>query len=214
MQRSVELIYDCCSDIRARISQFLAPIRFPNFNMNPSKNENETIHAEHHHSGIEKQLSGSANDIKGHDFSIDAADLPKRYFRSPTFLGSMFAIGLSLACGVGGFALFAPILAISECPLLRHGSLTTTNTDAVNSDIGPSQNLTWVALTYTLTTGVCLVIVGRVTDLFGRRWFMTCGTALGLVGSIVGATASTINGLIAAETLIGLGASTQISFAL
>ena len=40
---------------------------------------------------------------------------------------------------------------------------------------------------------------------------MTLGTALGLVGSIVGATAPSINALIAAETLIGLGGATQIS---
>jgi hypothetical protein len=42
---------------------------------------------------------------------------------------------------------------------------------------------------------------------------MIGGSVLGLLGSIVGATAKDIPALIAAETLIGLGASAQISFA-
>lgn len=79
--------------------------------MNEPKYDQEIIHAEDHGS---PKRAASEDDIRGHDFSIDHADLPKGYFRSVTFLGSMFAIGLSLACGVGGFALAAPILAISE----------------------------------------------------------------------------------------------------
>ncbi|CAK7234355.1 hypothetical protein SCUCBS95973_008907 [Sporothrix curviconia] len=76
-----------------------------------------------------------SDDIKDADFTVDEADLPMGYFRSPPFLGSMLAIGVSFACGVGGFAFAAPILSY------------------IDADIGPYPNLTWVALTYTLTTG-------------------------------------------------------------
>lgn len=95
---------------------------------------------------IEKDVARSmaeSDDIKGTDFTVDGSDLPKGYFRSLPFLGSMLAIGISFACGVGGFAFAAPILSY------------------INADIGPDPNLTWVALTYTLTTGVCLILVGR-----------------------------------------------------
>ncbi|PGH26769.1 hypothetical protein AJ80_01533 [Polytolypa hystricis UAMH7299] len=144
---------------------------------------------------ISSTLDPDSVDTKGRDFTVDGADLPRGYFRSTSFLGSMLAIGVSFACGVGGFAFVAPILS------------------HIDADIGPDPNLTWVALTYTLTTGVCLVLVGRVSDLFGRRWFMIGGNCLGTIGSIVCATAQNMPAMIAGETLIGLGASTQISFA-
>lgn len=147
---------------------------------------------------VEKDASRSladSDDIRGADFTVDESDLPKGYFRSLPFLGSMLALGISFACGVGGFAFAAPILSY------------------INEDIGPDPNLTWVALTYTLTTGVCLILVGRLSDLFGRRWFMIGGACLGTLGTIVCATAKDIPALIAGETLVGLGASCQISFA-
>jgi hypothetical protein len=87
------------------------------------------------------------NDLTGKIFSIEDVDLPKGYFRSVYFWGSMFAIGLSLMCGVAGFSLVAPILTF------------------VNEDIGPSPYLTWVALTYLLTGAVGLMIVGRLTGI-------------------------------------------------
>ena len=70
---------------------------------------------------------------------------PEGHFTSPTFLGSMLAIGLRLACGVGGFGLAAPILA------------------PIDQDIGPDPNVVWVALVYTLITAVGMTIVGRLT---------------------------------------------------
>ena len=147
---------------------------------------------------VEKDASNSladSDDIRGADFTVDESDLAKGYFHSLPFLGSMLALGISFACGVGGFAFAAPILSY------------------INGDIGPDPNLTWVALTYTLTTGVCLILVGRLSDLFGRRWFMIGGAFLGTLGTIVCATAKDIPALIAGETLVGLGASCQISFA-
>lgn len=68
--------------------------------------------------------------------------LPKR-----PLLGSMFQIELSLMCVVAGFYFVAPLLA------------------AIDTDLGPSPYLIWVAVTYTLTDAVELMIVGRLTDM-------------------------------------------------
>jgi hypothetical protein len=85
---------------------------------NKQQLEADITHDDHlHHDNIEK--ISTIEDVKGHDFSVDTADLPKGYFRGATFIGSMFAIGVSFACGVGGFAFVAPILGI------------------INADIGP-----------------------------------------------------------------------------
>lgn len=51
-----------------------------------------------------------------------------------------------------------------------------------------------------------------LADIFGRRWFFIIGSAIALLGSIVGAVAPNIPTLIAAETLIGFGSSAQICF--
>lgn len=37
----------------------------------------------------------------------------------------------------------------------------------INADIGPNANVTWVSLVYTLTLAIGLLLVGRLSDLFG-----------------------------------------------
>lgn len=84
--------------------------------MDHTKHQAEISHVDH----IEQSPNAlhrvtTEDDIKGHDFSVELHELPHGYFRSMQFLGSMFAIGLSLGTVVGGFALIAPILGISKC---------------------------------------------------------------------------------------------------
>lgn len=78
----------------------------------------------------------------------------------------------------------------------------------------PSQsaNITWVALVYTLTSSVTLTIIGRITDIFGRRWVFTGGTFLGIIGSVVCATAQSVNAMIGGMTIVGIAAATQLSY--
>lgn len=59
-----------------------------------------------------------------------------------------------------------------------------------------------------------LLLVGRLTDIFGRRWFFIIGSIVGLVGSIVCATAQDVPTVIGGQTLIGLGASVGVSYPL
>ena len=65
-------------------------------------------------------ISDVVEDVKGRDFTVDQNDVPQGYFRSASFLGSMFAIGSAFGCGVAGFTFAAPILSY------------------INADIGPS----------------------------------------------------------------------------
>lgn len=124
----------------------------------------------------------------------DKDELPKHYFRSAYFLGSLAAVCFSSAAAVGGFALIAPILTL------------------VNSDIGPDPNINWVAPVYVICLTVGLTLVGRLSDIFGRRWFFICGTTLGLIGCIVCATAQNVPALIGGEVLVGLAAASGVSY--
>ncbi|QKX58196.1 uncharacterized protein TRUGW13939_05317 [Talaromyces rugulosus] len=126
----------------------------------------------------------------------DQAELPKGYFYSPSFIGSYCAIGVAFACGTGGFALVAPILS------------------EISRDLGAqgNSNANWVGIVYSLAQAVVLMLVGRLSDIFGRRWFFIIGSSIGLIGSIVGGTATSLGQLIAGETLIGIAAGFQCSF--
>jgi MFS family permease len=59
---------------------------------------------------------------------------------------------------------------------------------------------------------VFLTLIGRISDIFGRRWVFAGGSIVGLIGSIICAVAQDIPTLIGGTTLIGIGASTQVSF--
>jgi MFS family permease len=128
-------------------------------------------------------------------FDIDAADLPPGYFLTPFFIGTVAASGLAMMTGVGIFGTIAPLLGV------------------INDDLGPDPNYTWIALVYILTLGLGTLLLGRLSDLFGRRWFFILGNTLSLIGCIVCATAKTIPVLIGASVLIGFSASVQQSFA-
>ncbi|KAK3081178.1 hypothetical protein LTS18_009373 [Coniosporium uncinatum] len=153
----------------------------------------ETV--EHHENVDSDGKEASLDSTEVHGFTADQATLQPGYFYSSFFLGTMAATGLGLAAAVGGFGLAAPNLAL------------------INNDIGPDPNIVWVSLVYTLTLAVGLILVGRLSDLFGRRWFFIGSAALALIGCVICATAQNIGSLIGGTTLIGLAASGQQSFA-
>jgi MFS family permease len=84
----------------------------------------------------------------------------------------------------------------------------------INKDIGPSNNITWVALAATLALSASFLILGRLSDIFGRRWFFIIGNALSLIGAIINATADRVNTLCGGQVFSGIAASVQLSFAI
>ncbi|KAF2639897.1 MFS general substrate transporter [Massarina eburnea CBS 473.64] len=123
----------------------------------------------------------------------NADQMEAGYWFSWRFVGNMMVIGLGFAGGTGGFALIAPVL-----------------TD-INNELGPSPNILWCPLVYLLCE-VIFLLVGRLNDIFGRRWFFISGSFISLIGCIIGAVAQNVNTLIGAEVLIGLASAFQISF--
>lgn len=99
---------------------------------------------------VTEKHSKDGND-QAHGFVVEEHALPPGYFYSPFFLGTLTATGLGLCSAVGGFGLAAPNLAL------------------INSEIGPSKSTNWISLVYTLTLAIGLLLVGRLSDLFGRR---------------------------------------------
>lgn len=112
----------------------------------------------------------------------------------------------------GGYGLIAPVLS------------------EINADIGPSPNIYWIPLVNLCGGCVFFLLVGRLSDIFGRRsvscilpfgcvadqcrcrWFFIGGSALSLIGTIIGSQATNVNTLIGAQVFIGIAASCQLSF--
>lgn len=83
---------------------------------------------------------------------------------------------------------------------------------AIEADLGASSSVIWIALAYTLGTAVCLLLFGRLADVFGRRYFVIGGNVLALIGCIIAATAKNIDTIVGGMVFKGLGAGVQQSF--
>lgn len=82
----------------------------------------------------------------------------------------------------------------------------------MNIHLGPSPYISWVNIGRTLALSFTYTILGRLSDLFGRRWFFIIGNIVALVGIIVCSTAQNVNSLIVGSTIYGIGETVQLSF--
>ncbi|KAI1615921.1 siderophore iron transporter [Exophiala viscosa] len=140
-------------------------------------------------------VANPGNNLAYVETNMDVVALTKKnpYFER-NFIGSYLAVCLGALSSYGGFVLLATSLAL------------------INADIGPSANITWVALVWTLSLSVGYTLVGRLSDIFGRRWFFIGCSLLATIGCVVGGTAMNVNSLIGANVLIGMAAAGQLSF--
>ncbi|KAI9696209.1 MAG: hypothetical protein M1836_005762 [Candelina mexicana] len=137
-------------------------------------------------------------------------ELPSGYYRSRYFIGSLVATGVM---AIGLFIEYSMPVRCRIPPESRDvvyaDTGKTSSLAIINADIGPAPNIVLISTIPTVISGVCIVIVGRLSDLFGRRYFLIIGQILGLIGSTIAATATSIPRLIGGGVLIGIAASVQ-----
>ncbi|PWY72957.1 siderophore iron transporter [Aspergillus heteromorphus CBS 117.55] len=125
---------------------------------------------------------------------VDLEELPAGYYCSKNFIGSLVAVCLMAISLYLGYVL--PV-----------NSLT-----AINADLGPDPSYSLISTVFTLISGVGLLLVGRLGDLFGRRYILIGGQLFGLIGAIVCATAKTVPTVIGGSVLLGIAAAVQLTF--
>ncbi|RDW65636.1 uncharacterized protein DSM5745_09375 [Aspergillus mulundensis] len=76
---------------------------------------------------------------------------------------------------------------------------------SINADLGPDSNYPWITICWNVGAAVIVTIGGRLSDIFGRRWFLISGALFGAIGAVVGATGRSIPQMIAAGVLMGIG---------
>lgn len=121
-------------------------------------------------------------------------DFQKGYYWNSKFIGSMIGIILMAQSLYVGYVLPASSLEI------------------INADLGPSHNYVLITNAETAISGCLLALVGRLGDIFGRRYFLIGGQIFGLLAGIIGATAQSINAMIGAGALMGVAAGVQLTF--
>lgn len=120
--------------------------------------------------------------------------LPDGYYYSFDFIGTFVALCLS------SVALYMYLLMPSAV-------LTT-----INNALGPSPLISWWAIGRTAAQSVTFTLVGRLSDIFGRRWFFLGGNALALVGIAITASSFSIAQLAIGSAITGIGEAVQNSY--
>jgi EmrB/QacA subfamily drug resistance transporter len=114
-----------------------------------------------------------------------------------------------------GVALISVITALMLTLLLEALDQTVVGT-ALPKIIGTLQGFdryTWAITAYTLASTTMIPVVGKLSDQFGRKWFLLVGTAIFLLGSALSGAAQTMNQFIAFRALQGFGAGVGIALA-
>jgi MFS family permease len=61
------------------------------------------------------------------------------------------------------------------------------------ADLPPDTSYAWITISWNVCASVLVTVGGRLSDIFGRRWFLIIATVIALIGAVVGATGKTVN---------------------
>ncbi len=112
-----------------------------------------------------------------------------------------------------GTALASVLIALMLTLLLEALDQTIVGT-ALPRIIGSLQGFDryiWVVTAYTLASTTMIPLVGKLSDQFGRKWFLIIGTAIFLIGSALSGASQSMNQLIAFRAIQGLGGGIGIA---
>src|SRR6266581_4557448 len=114
-----------------------------------------------------------------------------------------------------GTALISVITALMLTLLLEALDQTVVGT-ALPKIVGALQGFdryAWAVTAYILASTTMIPVVGKLSDQFGRKWFLLVGTAIFLLGSALSGASQTMDQFIAFRALQGLGAGIGIALA-
>jgi EmrB/QacA subfamily drug resistance transporter len=74
------------------------------------------------------------------------------------------------------------------------------------SDLGGFSQYTWVTTAYIITSAVTVPITGKLTDIYGRKFFYLGGLVIFILGSVLCGLSQTMNQIIIFRGLQGIGA--------
>ena len=79
------------------------------------------------------------------------------------------------------------------------------------ADLGGFTQYTWVTTAYIITSTVAIPITGKLTDMYGRKWFYVGGIAIFIVGSLLCGLSHSMTQLILFRGFQGIGAGIMMA---
>jgi EmrB/QacA subfamily drug resistance transporter len=112
-----------------------------------------------------------------------------------------------------GFALASVLTALMLTLFLEALDQTVVGTamPRIIDELHGMDRYSWVVTAYILASMTMIPIVGKLSDQFGRKWFLLFGTGLFLLGSILAGTSQSMNQLIIFRAVQGLGSGIGIA---
>lgn len=87
--------------------------------------------------------------------------------------------------------------------------IPSTSLTYIVADLPSNPSYTWITVSWQLGASIMVSIGGRLSDIFGRRYFMLCGSFLGIIGCVVGSTGQSINQMILSGVIFGIASGFQ-----
>ncbi|MEI6044658.1 MAG: MDR family MFS transporter [Chloroflexota bacterium] len=111
-----------------------------------------------------------------------------------------------------GFALFSVLGALLLTLLLEALDQTVISTalPRIISTLQGFDRYIWSVTAYSLASVTVIPIVGKLSDQFGRKWFLIFGSLIFLLGSVLSGASQNMDQFIAFRALQGFGAGTGI----
>ena len=90
-------------------------------------------------------------------------------------------------------------------------TIVSTALPRIVADLGGFDRFTWITGAYLIASTTTVPIVGRLSDLYGRKNFYVLGIAVFLAGSVLSGLSQTMDQLIAFRAIQGLGAGVMMA---
>lgn len=93
-------------------------------------------------------------------------------------------------------------------------TITATAMPRIITDLGGFSQYTWVFTSYIITESISVPLTGKLSDMYGRKWFFVIGMAIFVLGSFLSGISQTMSQLIIFRALqgVGFGIMSALSF--
>ncbi|UCG83737.1 MAG: MFS transporter [Dehalococcoidia bacterium] len=78
-------------------------------------------------------------------------------------------------------------------------------------DLGGFTQYTWVTTAYIIASTITVPIVGKLTDMYGRKWFYVAGLSVFMIGSLLCGLSQTMTQIIIFRGIQGIGAGVMMA---
>lgn len=112
-----------------------------------------------------------------------------------------------------GFALASVMIALMLTLLLEalDQAIVGTAMPRIIAELHGLDRYSWVVTAYILASMTMIPVVGKLSDQFGRKWFLLIGTLLFLLGSMLAGASQNMDQLIIFRAIQGLGSGIGIA---